>query len=73
MKTIVANWKSNKTISEAKKWLEQFSGTWNRVKVIICPPYTSLPLSKEKLSILTFRKKTCSKQAIQNSKLQLKG
>lgn len=40
---IVANWKSNKTESEAKDWLSQFSSLSNK-EIIICPPFTLLSL-----------------------------
>ncbi|HSX09255.1 MAG TPA: triose-phosphate isomerase family protein [Candidatus Saccharimonadales bacterium] len=45
---IVANWKSNKTIPEAKEWLEKFEGldleiTPEEKEIIVCPPFTLLP------------------------------
>lgn len=44
MKTvlIVGNWKSNKTVSEAKDWLSKFKNT--RANVVLCVPYTLLPV-----------------------------
>ncbi len=43
---IVANWKSNKTVSQAKEWLEGLQiedlGIKNK-EVIICAPFTLLP------------------------------
>lgn len=47
---IVANWKSNKTMSEATEWLTHLSSKiYNLVKsnhkeIILCPPYTLLPI-----------------------------
>lgn len=47
---IVANWKSNKTESEAKEWLAQMSNVKAQIsnvdnkEVIVCPPFTLLPL-----------------------------
>lgn len=48
----VANWKSNKTISEARVWFEQFSKNITGVdlslkEVIVCPSYTLLPYCHE--------------------------
>jgi triosephosphate isomerase (TIM) len=48
---IVGNWKSNKTIAEAKEWLEKFSQlqlqyTADEKEVIICPPFTLIPFMK---------------------------
>src|SRR6266705_2267699 len=43
---IVANWKSHKTVSQAKEWLEGFRIEDVRFKnkeIIICPPFTLLP------------------------------
>lgn len=52
-KLIVANWKMNKTISEAKEFcqalLPQIEG-YNEVDVAICPPFTSLETVKNLLS-----------------------
>lgn len=49
---IVANWKSNKTLSQAKEWLEEFSNSnfptsrgeqfSNNKEIIVCPPFTLL-------------------------------
>lgn len=46
---IIANWKSNKTISEAEKWLHEFSEKLSQDKpnlenkeIIICPSFTVL-------------------------------
>lgn len=60
---IVANWKSNKTISEAKNWAQTLNNSQLTIntegkKVIVCPPFTLLPFVKEsivkgQLSIVT--------------------
>ena len=47
---IVANWKSNKTIKEALKWLKEFQRNleikklrnWEKAEIVICPPFTAL-------------------------------
>lgn len=49
---IVANWKSNKTILEAKEWFQAFNDlrlTINKEEkeIIICPPFTLLHFVKE--------------------------
>lgn len=49
---IVANWKSNKTSTEAAEWFRTINNsqlTFNteEKKVIICPPFTLLPKVKE--------------------------
>jgi triosephosphate isomerase (TIM) len=48
---IVGNWKSNKTVSDAKAWLEKFQELAvqfapEEKEVIICPPFTLLPFMK---------------------------
>jgi triosephosphate isomerase (TIM) len=47
---IVANWKSNKTESEAKEWLFAMSGLkdldLSNKEIIICPSFTLLPAMK---------------------------
>lgn len=48
---IVANWKSNKTESEAGEWLQSIQnsefGVQNEEKeIIVCPPFTLLPILK---------------------------
>lgn len=46
---IAGNWKSNKTIEEAKEWLNQFTTT---NPVVLCVPFTLLGVLKsEKLSL----------------------
>ena len=41
---LVANWKSNKILSEAKSWIEKFSPNYNPESktIIICPSFTLL-------------------------------
>lgn len=58
---IVANWKSNKTILQAKEWFKTFNSlrgeagnsqlTINREEkeIIICPPFTLLPFVRESI------------------------
>lgn len=41
---IVGNWKSYKTQLEATKWLQEFSIS---KEIIVCPPFTLLPLMSE--------------------------
>lgn len=48
---IVANWKSNKTSIEATLWLHQFAIDnlqLTNKEVVVCPPFTLLPIIKEK-------------------------
>lgn len=49
---IVGNWKSNKTVAEAKEWLEKFKSlnpqyTSEEKEVIVCPPFTLLSEMKK--------------------------
>ena len=47
---IVANWKENKTTAEAIEWLREISNIKYQIsnkKVIICPPFTSVPAVSE--------------------------
>jgi triosephosphate isomerase (TIM) len=48
---IVANWKSNKTESEAKEWLSAVSSLkeqdLSNKKIIVCPSFVNLPAMKE--------------------------
>ncbi len=52
-KYIIGNWKSNKTVEEAKQWLDKFNSqlqTTNynlQAKIIICPAFTHLSLFRE--------------------------
>ena len=49
---IVANWKSNKTINEAKNWLEEFKSqdiNLDNKEVIICPSFATLAFLKEEI------------------------
>ncbi len=46
---IVANWKSNKTVSEANDWLRGFTNydlRFTNKEIIICPSFTLLPILK---------------------------
>lgn len=49
---ILGNWKSNKTLSEAKSWLADVDRTFPalppHVTVIVCPNFLALPLFAEK-------------------------
>lgn len=49
---IVANFKSNFTLSESKNWLSEFASLFPRVqnlqrKIVLCPSFTLLPLFRE--------------------------
>lgn len=55
---IIANWKSNKILGQAKDWLEKFSSNYNSINktIIICPSFTLLSevksyLESKKLAI----------------------
>lgn len=42
---IIANWKSNKTISEALAWIDEVGPKLSRrenLKVVVCPPFTDI-------------------------------
>lgn len=52
MKFIIANWKSNKTIAQARDWLGQITNTSNK-KIIVCPSFTAL--SQVKLLITNYQ------------------
>jgi triosephosphate isomerase len=64
MKYIIANWKANKTLSEAQDWITSFTSqlnadtslmdalTQNRIAIVICPPDVYLPLLSTGLSDL---------------------
>jgi triosephosphate isomerase len=49
---ILGNWKSNKTLSEAKSWLNNVDAAFpvlpEHVTVIVCPNFLALPLFAEK-------------------------
>lgn len=55
---IIANWKSNKTSQQAKEWFGQLTIDplrreasnlqLNNKEIVICPPFTLLPILKEK-------------------------
>lgn len=50
---LVANWKSNKTIEEARVWIEFVSQHLSTlrlpddIRIVLCPPFTTLPLLKD--------------------------
>ena len=49
---IVANWKSNKTISEANTWLEEFKRNYKKrenTEIVLCIPFTILYFVKNYL------------------------
>ncbi|KKT60807.1 MAG: Triosephosphate isomerase [Candidatus Gottesmanbacteria bacterium GW2011_GWA1_44_24b] len=48
---LVANWKSNKTVDEAKNWIFQFKfrKTPDNLTIILCAPYTVLSLLKDEI------------------------
>lgn len=50
---IVANWKSNKTVGEAEEWMNEISNFQlpipNDLEVVLCAPFTLLPLLATKL------------------------
>ncbi len=59
MKYIVANWKANKTISEAQEWVQSFLHSY-KIKsdrsIVICPPYPLLvPIEQKVNHIPTIR------------------
>lgn len=39
---IAGNWKSNKTLSDAKAWVEQFEDVTSDITVVLCVPFTLL-------------------------------
>jgi triosephosphate isomerase len=61
MKYIIANWKANKNIEEANRWINSFlkndfSKIRNKVAIIICPPSPFIPFLKEKVKKYPFIK-----------------
>ncbi|MGD8730852.1 MAG: triose-phosphate isomerase [Anaerolineales bacterium] len=49
---VAANWKMHKTVAEAVLFIDDFVprvGNIKRVDIILCPPFTSLPVMREKL------------------------
>ncbi len=48
-KLIVANWKSNKTVSEARRWAETFRQQERQkyAKYVVCPPLPLVPVISE--------------------------
>lgn len=50
---IVANWKSNKTLAQAKEWLHSYKEIMPTIdkQVIICPPFTLLSAFSQELPL----------------------
>lgn len=51
-KLVIANWKSNKNLSEAQSWFDEFAivePAQDEVEVVVAPPFPFLPLAKEHL------------------------
>ena len=52
---IVANWKSNLTALEARKWFQEVSSSKlqisNEKTIIICPPFTLLPYTQHNIQV----------------------
>lgn len=51
---IIANWKSNKTITEALEWLGIVGpkiSPKNNVKIVVCPPFTDIPEIKKEIMV----------------------
>ncbi|MEQ8200372.1 MAG: triose-phosphate isomerase [Syntrophomonadaceae bacterium] len=49
---IAANWKMNKTVGEAARYIEDFVprvAGWDKAETVICPPFTCLPYLSEVL------------------------
>lgn len=52
---IVGNWKSNKTIAEAESWVGDLKNhlpslpNWSNLEIVLCAPFTLLPLLATKL------------------------
>lgn len=47
-KTLVLNWKSNKTVSDAKSFLEKIPSNFDpSCRIILCPDFLSIPLCRE--------------------------
>lgn len=54
-KLIIANWKSNKTSIEAEEWIKQLTIDnlqLTNKEIVVCPPFTLLPILKEKANEL---------------------
>ena len=61
MKYVIANWKANKTMTEAKQWVEEFlkndfSDFTDKVEIIICPPFPFLTMIWGKTQAYSFIK-----------------
>ena len=51
---IIANWKSNKTISEALQWIDYVGPRLERresIKVVVCPPFTDVEEVKKAVMV----------------------
>ena len=57
MKYLIGNWKANKTLKEARSWVEEVKKEKptidKRLKVVLCPAFIHLPLFKEEFPQLT--------------------
>lgn len=54
---IAGNWKSYKSTGDAKAWFDLFQKlynekhpSWTNVTVVLCPPYTLLPLCRDRIT-----------------------
>lgn len=55
---IAANWKMNKTIEEAREFVERLKqdlGSYDKADVVICPPFTSISIVKEGISDTNYK------------------
>lgn len=48
---IAGNWKSNKTLSESKVWMDQFHSDLGSITVVLCVPFTVLPYFHDTLAV----------------------
>lgn len=56
-KWIIANWKSNKTISEALSWIDEVGPNLQRredIKVVVCPPFTDVEEVKKAVLVANY-------------------
>jgi triosephosphate isomerase len=57
VKYLIGNWKANKTVEEAKSWIQIIKATPiptnKKLKIILCPSFIHLTLFKEELPELT--------------------
>jgi len=61
MKYVIANWKANKNIDQAKDWIDlflknDFNRIKNKVQIIICPPFPFISFINQKLKNYLFIK-----------------